>query len=399
MGGYRAVPAVKIRFLIANAYAVGGTIRTTFNTAAALADRHEVEIVSALRRRDEPQLDLDPRVRLTPLTDLRPGHPRSRPARWAAGRRSRVFNRHDFRYKGFNVLSDVQLVRYLASVRDGVLVGTRPGLNLAIARYAPRTVVRIGQDHMNLGGYKPELRAAMARIYPRLDLVSALTQGTADEYRALLGPTARVELVPNGVTGLGQHRADPAAKLVVAAGRLSGRKGFDRLLTAWALIAHEFPDWRLAIFGHGPQRRKLERQAASLGVSDSAELAGNSPRLPEELAKASLFGMTSRREGFPMVLLEAMSVGLPVVSYDCPTGPRDIIADGVDGYVVPNGETEQLAATLAHLMDDEERRRRFAAAAIDKAAEFDIARIAERWEGLFDELAAGKRGRRPAHAG
>ena len=379
---------MKIRFLIANAYAVGGTIRTTFNTASALAERHDVEIVSALRRRDEPQLELDPRVRLRALTDLRADHPHSRPAEWAARQRSRVFHRHDFRYRGFSVLSDVTLLRYLASVRDGVLVGTRPGLNLAIARYARRSVVRIGQDHMNLGGYKPELVRSIAGTYPRLDAVTALTQGSADEYRALLGPGARVELMPNGVAGLGRHRADPAARLVIAAGRLGKRKGFDRLLRAWALIDGDFPDWRLAIFGHGPYKGELRRLVNQLGVGGSAELAGNSPRLPEELAKASLFAMTSRREGFPMVLLEAMSVGLPVVSYDCPTGPRDIISDGVDGYIVRDGDTEQLAAALADLMDDEERRREFAAAAVEKAEQFDVAKLAARWEALFEELAA-----------
>jgi glycosyltransferase involved in cell wall biosynthesis len=380
---------VKIRFLIANAYSVGGTIRTTFNTASALADRHEVEVVSVLRRRDEPELELDPRVRLRPLTDLRPGR-RSAPAEWAAGKPSRVFHRHDFRYKGFNVLSDVQLMRYLASVRGGVLIGTRPGLNLAVAHFARRSVVRIGQDHMNLGGYKPELRASIARHYPRLDLVTALTQGSAEEYADLLGPQARVELMPNGVTELGTQRADPAAKLVVSAGRLSGRKGFDRLFTAWARVAHELPDWRLTVFGHGPDARRLARQTADLGIEDSVRLPGNSSRLREELAKASLFAMTSRREGFPMVLLEAMSVGLPVVAYDCPTGPRDIVSEGVDGSVIPDGETELLAAALAELMDSEDRRRRFGAAAIEKASAFDIAVIAARWEALFEELAAAK---------
>ena len=381
---------MKIRFLIANAYSVGGTIRTTFNTASALADRHEVEIVSVLRRRDETQLELDPRVRLRALTDMRPDR-RGRAAEWASQKPSRVFHRHDFRYKGFNVYSDVQLLRYLASVRGGVLVGTRPGLNLAIARFARRSVVRIGQDHMNLAGYRPQLRESIARYYPRLDLVTALTQGSAEEYADLLGGRSRVATMPNGVTSLGMHRADPSAQLVVAAGQLGKRKGFDRLLTAWARVAHEFPDWRVAIYGQGRWARRLRRLADELGVGDSVELAGNSPRLPEEMAKASLFAMTSRREGFPMVLLEAMSVGLPVLAYDCPTGPRDIVSDGVDGYVVPDGDTEGLAASLAELMDDEDERRRLGTAAIDKAAEYDIAVIAARWEALFEELAAHKR--------
>jgi glycosyltransferase involved in cell wall biosynthesis len=94
-----------------------------------------------------------------------------------------------------------------------------------------------------------------------------------------------------------------------------------------------------------------------------------------------------------MVLLEAMSVGLPVVAYDCPTGPRDIISEGVDGSIVPDGETDLLAAALAELMDAEDRRRRYAAAALEKAATFDIALIAARWEALLEELVQAKRRR------
>jgi glycosyltransferase involved in cell wall biosynthesis len=376
---------------------VGGTIRTTFNTASALADRHDVEIVSVLRRRDEPELELDPRVRLRALTDMRPDR-RGRAAEWASQKPSKVFHRGDFRYKGFSGFSDVQLLRYLASVRDGVLVATRPGLNLAIARYARRSVVRVGQDHMNLAGYRPELRASIARHYARLDLVTALTQGSADEYTDLLGGRVRVEAIPNGVTSLGMHHADPSAKLVVAAGRLGKRKGFDRLFPAWARVAPEFPEWRLAIFGGGPWARKLARLVDEFGLGASVQLRGNSPTLPEELAKASLFVMTSRREGFPMVLLEAMSVGLPVIAYDCPTGPRDIITDGVDGYIVRDGDTEALAASLAELMDADDERRRLGVAALDKAAAFDITLIAARWEALLEELVAGKRRVRRATA-
>ena len=199
--------------------------------------------------------------------------------------------------------------------------------------------------------------------------------------------------MPNGVTELGTQRADPAAKLVVSAGRLIRRKGFDRLLMAWARIAHEFPDWRLAVFGGGPHAKRLARLSTQLGLDDSVRFPGNSPRLREELAKASLFVMTSRREGFPMVLLEAMSVGLPVIAYDCPTGPRDIISEGVDGSIVPDGETELLAAALAELLDAEDRRRRYAVAALEKAATFDIAVIAARWEALLEELVEAKRRR------
>ena len=372
---------------------MGGTIRATFLTAAGLAGEHEVEVVSSYRRRERPALELDPRVRLRALTDdMRPARPWER---WAAERPSRLIHPEDVRYPRFNARTDVDLLRFIRSVRDGVLVGTRPGLNLAIARYARPSVVRVGQDHMNLGGYKTGLRAAIAAHYPRLDLVSALTEETAGQYAALLGPGTRVECIPNAAPPPGPLRAALDAKVVVAAGRLGRRKGFDRLLMAWARIAGEHPDWRLDIFGTGPEKDALARLADELGVADSARLRGHSPRLLEELAQASLFVMTSRREGFPMVLLEAMSVGLPVVAYDCPTGPRDVVADGVDGYIVPDGHTETLGAVLDGLMGDEDRRRALGAAAVEKVGRYQAGPIIARWERLFEELSAQKRAARP----
>jgi glycosyltransferase involved in cell wall biosynthesis/predicted O-methyltransferase YrrM len=379
-----------VRFLIANAYAVGGTIRTTFNTASALADRHDVEIVSVFRRRDTPQLTLDPRVRLRSLTDMRPGRQTGWRA-WASRRPSRLIHPQDFRYKGFNALSDIDLYRFLRSVEDGVLVSTRPGLNLAVARFGRPSVVRIGQDHLNLGAYKPKLREAIARSYPRLDLVTALTESSADEYRALLGPETRVEAVPNGIGDLDGRRAVLEAPLVVAAGRPSKRKGFDRLLEAWAQVAPAFPEWKLAIFGSPKEDRELlGGLARELDVSGSLRVEGNTPRLHEELAKASVFAMSSRREGLPMVLLEAMGVGLPVVAFDCPTGPREIVTDGENGYLVPDGDVDAFAAALTRLMGDDSLRRTFGSAAVDQAGRFDIAAITARWEALFAELAAQK---------
>jgi glycosyltransferase involved in cell wall biosynthesis len=391
-----------IRFVIMNAYAVGGTIRTTFTTAAELAKRHDVEIVSVLRFRDKPSFPRPKGVRLIGLTDLREermqrlaGHwgPRARFQTWATGRRTRLISSYDFRHPNFNLLSDVNLLRYLLPLRDGVVIGTRPAINLAVAHVVSPSVVRVGQDHMNLGTYNDGLKAQIAAVYPQLDLVSTLTEGDAEAYRTHLKGQTRVECMPNGVPELGGRRATLESKVVVAAGRMGPQKGFDRLLPVWAKVAPEHPDWELKIWGGGKGIGKLRRQAEELGIADSTHVMGFTSKLHDEFSDSSLYVMSSRKEGFPMVLLEAMSVGLPVVSYDCPTGPRDIIREGVDGYVVPDGDGDALAAALARLMDDPEARKRFGAAAVEGAARYDIATIAGRWEELLAEAEAGKQGR------
>jgi glycosyltransferase involved in cell wall biosynthesis len=382
-----------IRFLIMSAFGVGGTIRTTLTTAGELAKRHDVEVVSVFRRRAEPALPVPAGVRMKALTDLREESLEAQPAlrRALASRPTRLMSKRDFRHPNFNLLTDANLFRYLASVHDGVLIGTRPSINLAIAHLAAPAVVRVGQDHMNLATYTDELRAQIRAVYPRLDLVSTLTEGDARAYRKALRGRTRVECMPNGVPDVGGRRAALDAKVVVAAGRLTPQKGFDRLLRAWAEVAPAHPDWELRIFGDGSSAKKLRKQIAELGIGDSAKLMGFTPRLHEEFASASLYVMSSRREGFPMVLLEAMAVGLPVVSFDCPTGPRDIVREGVDGHVVRNGDRHALAEAMKGLMADADRRRAFGASAIEGARRYELGNIVERWEDLLAEVAAAKR--------
>jgi glycosyltransferase involved in cell wall biosynthesis len=272
-----------------------------------------------------------------------------------------------------------------------VVVGTRPALNLALARYGRSGVVRVGQDHMNLEAYSSWLRRSIRRTYPQLDAVVSLTQRDAADYAALLDGRTRVLSIPNGVPDLHGHRSTLDAPLVVAAGRLTRRKGFDRLLRVWARVAAQRPGWRLHIYGGGEQDAELRALVDRLGTGDSARLMGRTGRLFSRMAEASAFVLTSRREGLPMVVLEAMGVGLPVVAYDCPTGPREVVADGVNGFLVPDGDEDAFAARLLELIDDAEKRRRLGAAALATAAEYDGARLAERWEQLFEELAASKR--------
>jgi glycosyltransferase involved in cell wall biosynthesis len=388
---------LKIRFLIMNAFAVGGTIRATYTLAGELAKRHDVEIVSVYRlRATDPALPVPDGVRLRTLTDLRRDTVENLPPlrRRLYEQPSRLFSSNDIRYRNFSLLTDVALVRFLASVRDGILIGTRPGLNLLVAHLASDSVVRIGQDHLNLKTYHPGLRANMRAAYGRLDLLSTLTERDAAAYRKMLGDRPPIECFPNPAPDVGGRRASGDEKVVVAAGRLTRQKAFDRLIDAWAHVAQRHPDWQLRIFGEGPKRDSLQRRIQRHGVADSAHLMGFTNRLPDELARASLYVMTSRVEGFPMVLLEAMGVGLPVVSVDCYTGPSDIVTDGVDGRIVPEEDRPALVEAMSELMGDDARRKAFGVRALEAAGRYELGDITARWEERLTELSNGRHGRR-----
>ncbi|WP_435227408.1 glycosyltransferase family 4 protein [Streptomyces sp. Tue6028] len=386
---------MKISFLIHNAYGIGGTITTTFNLAQALAERHTVEIISVLRHRERPNLALDPRVSLRPLVDLRQEkeHPLHRvPAR--------VFPAAEYRFGQYSELTDRRIGECLATIDADVVVGTRPGLNVHLARQAPDHVVRIGQEHLTLDNHSPRLRTALRRAYRRLDALTTVTQADAAAYRRKMRlPGVRVEALPNSVPDPDLPAADGTAKVVVAAGRLVPVKRYDLLIEAFALVVAERPDWQLRIYGKGEEHARLRRIISDLDLSDNVYLMGATARMEAEWVKGSIGAAASNFEPFGMTIVEAMRCGLPVVSTDCAYGPGEIIENGVDGRLVPVGDRDKLGAALLELVRDDERRRRMGRSAIDNARRFAPGPVVDQAERLFAEAHAARQAGRPVAPG
>jgi glycosyltransferase involved in cell wall biosynthesis len=266
------------------------------------------------------------------------------------------------------------------------MIGTRPGLNLLVAHVAAPSLVKIGQEHMHLTAHKRRMRNAIRKGYPKLDALAVLTASDRDEYVELLGDAVRVEAIPNAVTKLEGEVSDLSAKVVIAAGRMKRQKNFRALVQAFALVVEKHPDWTLRIFGGGPNRANLEKLIAERGLEGNVVLKGQVKNIGPELSKASIYALSSRREGFPMVLLEAMSKGVPVVSFDCPTGPRDIVRERENGLLVPPRDVEALAAGIGEMIEDDELRRRCGAGALATAERYTPEVIGARWRQLLDEL-------------
>ncbi|MEW5654830.1 glycosyltransferase family 4 protein [Streptomyces cinereoruber] len=394
---------MRISFLLHNGYHYGGTIRTTYTLAEELAERHEVEIVSVFRHRDRPLLDLPAGVTLRHLVDLRkdgPGYDGEHPD---FHRPARVFPRGDGRWKQYSALTDARIGEHLRGVEADVLVATRPGLNVHLARQARRGPVLIGQEHLTLDGHTYRLRRDIAHEYALLDAVTTVTEADARAYRKLGLPGVRIEAVPNSVPAPSLPPADPAAKTVVAAGRLTRVKRYDVLIEAFARVAGDHPDWKLRIYGSGDAVQNLRAPLARLieerGLEERAFLMGSVTPLEPEWVKGSIAAVTSQRESFGMTIVEAMRCGLPVVSTDCPNGPREIIEDGVDGRLVPVDDVAAVAGALRELIEDDELRAKTARAALAASERFDPARIAARHEALWTDLldrGAGRRTHPPA---
>lgn len=377
-----------MRVLLLHAYGLGGTIRTTLNLVDQLRRHRSVEIVSVVRLRRHPRLPFPAGLRVAVLDDQRPRARARGPLRSVLKRLPSVLvHPEDYAHPMCSLWTDVQLVRWLRAQPPGVLVATRPAFNLLAARLCPPGVTVIGQEHMNFEAHRPRLDADARRHYPRLDALTVLTEHDRQDYTGVLdGSPTRLVRIPNAVPPMGGEQASLDAPVIVAAGRLTGQKGFDLLIRAFAPVVREHPEWRLRIYGAGPLHASLQRLILEHELHDNVFMMGATRHLGQALSEASMFALSSRFEGFGMVVVEAMSKGLPVVSFDCPRGPGEIIDHGRDGLLVPNGDVPGFTAALAELVADPERRRRMGAAALETARDYGVEAIGERWEALLTEL-------------
>lgn len=247
-------------------------------------------------------------------------------------------------------------------------------------------------------GIGPAWGALRRWTYPGAARLVAQTPTAARLY-AGLSPVP-VAVIPNPVPPFGAAPAPDDdwplshSRAIIAVGRLQRQKGFDLAIEAMARIADARPDWRLIILGEGPLRGDLEALRDRLGLADRVLLPGRVPDPGPWLARADIFVMSSRSEGFPNALCEAMAAGLAVVSTDCPSGPSDIITPGQNGLLVPPEDIEALATTLAELTGSAELRSRLALAAPGITERFAPERILRLWDDLLAQVVADRPDRR-----
>ena len=379
----------KVFILLVSAWGMGGTIRAAINLAGYLAADNDVEILSTYRRRAEPYFAFGDGVEVTALDNERAGATPllQRPVRaLLRGVPSALYPPADIRMHNHSLWTDVRLVRRLRRSR-GHLIATRPGLNILAAELAVPGLVTVGVEQMNLRSHGKRLRRAMIRRYRRLDGLAVLTSDDMEDYeRAFNGGAPPMWRIPNTVRDIEPPQADMSARRIFAAGRYTSQKGYDMLIPAFAPVAEKHPDWELKLCGRGVWTQKLERMVEELGLAGRVTLAGPTDDIPAEMAQASVYVLSSRYEGFPLVLIEAMSKGMAVVAFDCPTGPADIVADHENGILVPPKDVAGLTAGLMEMVEDEELRRRCGAAAVETARGYTMSAVGPRWDEMLQHL-------------
>jgi len=256
---------------------------------------------------------------------------------------------------------------------------------------------KIGELHVNRANYrnfKTEdsnwLKNLFARFWShglvshlkKLDKLVVLTEKDREAWVEL----DNVVSIPNPLSFIPSSVSRMAGKRVICVARYSHEKGIDLLLKAWKEVESQIDDWRLDIFGEG-ERSPYEQLIDNLGIDRAnCALNGRTTDVEKEYCNSSVFVLSSRFEGFGMVIVEAMACGLPVVAFDCPWGPQAIISDGEDGLLVENGNPSALAQNLIALIKDDGKRKVMSEAALRNVQRFQIEHIAQQWKKLFVEI-------------
>lgn len=256
---------------------------------------------------------------------------------------------------------------------------------------------KIGELHINRANYRNFsasdtnfVKNIFARFWSnnllghlrKLNRLVVLTEKDREAWHELDNVEAIPNPLPFGVCNISNQES----KQLLLVGRYSHEKGIDLMLEAWAKLQEQCVDWNLAIFGDG-NRESYINQAKQLGIDMSTcHLNGRTDDVRREYANSAMLVCTSRFEGFGMVIAEAMACGLPVVSFDCPWGPRSIISDGEDGALVANGNVDDLVSSILKMVNDSELRHDMSMKAVENIKRFNIDNIAEKWRLLFESL-------------
>ncbi len=222
----------------------------------------------------------------------------------------------------------------------------------------------------------------LIRQIAKLDRFVVLTHKDATYWKGM----KNMMVIPNFITHFPIQLSSCVNKNVIAVGRYDHVKGFDLLISAWQKVHEQHPDWQLNIFGSG-QRDVYQRMADERGLQDVLHCNGPVSDIDSRYVEASLFVLSSRNEGFGLVVVEAMAAGLPVVSFDCPCGPSDIIHCGEDGLLVENGDTDKMADSICWMIEHPEERCQYGKQARQNAMRFSQEEVMQQWIQLFNSLA------------
>ena len=375
---------MKIIYCIASVHHPGGMERVLLNKVRWFAAQggYELLVVTTDQQGLAPFYDFPPQVRMVDLgIDYSSDNGRGAVRKILSYFRKRPLHRRRLTELLMRERADIVVSLYpsessfIPAIRDG----SKKVLELHYNKF-----FRLQYGRKGLLGLADRFRTWQdGRIVQRFDRFVVLTQEDAGYWGAL----PNLEVIPNAALRIPDVIHDEESRRVIAVGRLDYQKGFDRLLDAWALLPEDLRKaWHLAIFGQGEWETMLKNRIERLDITVSAEIHPPTPDIFREYATSAFLVMSSHYEGFPMVLIEAMACGLPGVCFGFKCGPRDILRDGENGRIVPEGDVPAFSKAMEELMRDGTLRSRMGEEARKVTNTYSEQNVMEQWKKCFDSL-------------
>lgn len=347
----------------------GGTERVTteiVNGLVKYSNNYEIHILSLGYEKESLFFEINPRVKITSLYKEQPNFKKEY--------LSIVKKINNFvKQENIDILIDVDCILDIFSIPATILTKTK------IISWEHFNF------HENLGvKYRDWGRQLSSRF---ADHILTITKEDLNNYQENLKLRCSISNIYNPIkVNTNKYNYDTESKIILSAGRLTYQKGFDLALEVAREVFKEHKDWKWIILGEGEDREKLEELIKDYGLEQQVFLPGNVRNIEEYYSKAAMFVLTSRFEGLGMVILEAFNYNLPVVSFDCPVGPKEIIRDNQNGFLIKNNDIWSMSQAINKLIKDELLRKLFSQSTTIEITRFDIENIVNQWEKLLQEI-------------
>ncbi len=371
---------MKIVYCLPSTYCMGGVERIISGKANMLTEMgHDVSIITTDQQGRPPYFKINDKIK---CYDLGINYSQNK---------QRCFIKKLFYFFYNSYLHKKRLEKLLIELRADIVISTffnemaflpqiKDGSKKIVEFHFSRPMFRFTSRKGIMGYIDKFMMSKNVKTLRKYDRFVVLSQEDAQNWKEL----NNISVINNVCTLDTVERAKLEEHRVISVGRYEFQKGFDRLINAWSLISHQVSDWTLHIFGEGSLRPILTKQIKDLHLENSVFLDGATHNIGKELSKSSIATFTSHYEGFMMAITEAESTGLPVVSFDTPCGPKDIIRE--DGFLVKNGDIESLSKRLLSLMQNDELRKAMGEKAFENSKRFTPEAIMPQWISLFETI-------------
>ncbi len=335
----------------------GGIEKSVSALANLLSSKYKVEIACTYKLYDEPVFELNKKVKVKYLTDVKPNHKELREAK----KSKNPFKIFKELLKGANILRlrRKTMIKYITHTDSDIIISTRDIFDDWLGEYGSKDKVRIGWEHNH---YHDDLKYAkeIIRATSKLDYLVLVSKNLEEFYsKELRKSKCKCKFIPNIVDELPPKCSTLQEKRLISVGRLSPEKGYLDLLNIYNQLVKNHPDWVLDIIGDGVEKEKLDKYIKSHDLEGKVTLHGFQKKdyIDKMLQSSSIYLMTSYTESFGIVLIEAMSHGLPCIAFSSAEGARELIDSGRNGYLINNRNSEAFIKKVEDLMEDRETRK------------------------------------------